>query len=91
MIKKPTKLLVSNDSYVKKLGRQCDGSHPHHLLEGAHYTRKAGRYTQEFAKAVLQAYQHSNMTYIMEHGVYATGDLMDLMGGESDEWFYYEN
>ncbi|CAK0856334.1 unnamed protein product [Prorocentrum cordatum] len=91
MIKKPTKLLVANDSYVKKLGRQCDGSRPHHLLEGAHYTRKAGRYTQEFAKAVLQAYQRSNMTYIMEHGVYATGDLMDLVGGESDEWFYYEN
>ena len=28
---------------------------------------------------------------MMEYGVYATGDLMDLMGGESDEWFYYEN
>eukprot|EP00959_Pyramimonas_sp_CCMP1952_P188294 3937696-Pyramimonas_sp.AAC.1 len=27
----------------------------------------------------------------MEHGVYATGDLMDFMGGESDDWFYYEN
>ncbi|CAK0819108.1 unnamed protein product [Prorocentrum cordatum] len=91
MVKKPTKPLVSNDSYVKRLSRQCDGRHQHHQLEGAHYTRKAGRYNREFAKAVLQAYQHSNMTYMMENGVYAIGDLMDLMGGESDDWFYYEN
>ena len=87
-VKKPTKVLVSNDPYVKKLGNQCDRSHQHHQLEGAHYTRKAGLYTVEFAKAVVQAYQNSSITYMMEYGVYASGDLTDLMGGGSDEWFY---
>ncbi|CAK0820255.1 unnamed protein product [Prorocentrum cordatum] len=90
-VRKSTKLLVSNESYVRKLGKICDEKHRHDHLEGAHYTRLAGRYTKEFAKAVLVAYQCNNSTYMMEYGVYATGDLMDLMGGESDEWFYYEN
>eukprot|EP00959_Pyramimonas_sp_CCMP1952_P042978 899315-Pyramimonas_sp.AAC.1 len=85
MVKKPTKPLVSNDSYVNRLSRQCDGRHPHHQLEGADCARKTGRCTRVFAEAVLQACRHNNMTYMMERGVYATGDLMDLMGGESDD------
>eukprot|EP00959_Pyramimonas_sp_CCMP1952_P178447 3730075-Pyramimonas_sp.AAC.1 len=41
--------------------------------------------------AVLRAYRHSNRSYTTEYDVYTTGEFMDFVGGESGDWFYYEN
>ncbi|CAK0834179.1 unnamed protein product, partial [Prorocentrum cordatum] len=88
---KATEIPVSNESHVKKSMERCDGLRRRDHPGGPDYARLAPRWAKEFARAVLLAHQRRNSTCAMEHGAFATGDLMDLLVGESDDAFDYDN
>ena len=55
---KPTRLLCSDARMAERLGKRCSGGHPHAHVAGTD-TRKAGMYTNEFARAVAKGYERA--------------------------------
>ena len=100
--RKATRLVTSMQSLVSMMGnRRCSGDHPHTpVMGGKHVTTAAGRYTVEFASAVVEAalQQHDfetdtifpevpdveNETFVAEHSV-LVGE--DVEGEDSDGSF----
>ena len=54
--KKPTRLMVSDDSMAAVLKKNCRGDHEHTPTAGRN-TKAAGIYTKEFCEAVIRAYR----------------------------------
>ena len=58
-LKKPTRLLCSNEIYCQKLERVCLGGHEHTPTAGSN-TKPSGTYCRDFCRAVVKAYRAVN-------------------------------
>ena len=53
-VRKPTRLVATDQLFMEKLGLICDGSHVHDVLIGSVVCAAAGRYTELFAKRICE-------------------------------------
>ena len=52
--KKPTRFLSSAPAVLEALGRRCDGTHRHQVLEGSRRAATAARYPAGLCRAILR-------------------------------------